>query len=233
MKTESCREWRESLGAYALSQLEDEERVRLEAHLDGCPRCSAELEQLTALVHPMSLADPARFDTPPALPASLAGRVSAAIGREQRTRRRRRASFGLAFAGATAAVAACLAIFVFSGGSSEEPGQHVTFASLPKGIDVSAKLIPNPFGTEIHMYVKGVSSGTLCRVYLESDDGTRLSAGTFRYRWGDESFPILSSGLDLAKTAALELRIGSHSYRAKVDSPESEGAPNPSQEERQ
>ena len=33
MKTESCREWRESLGAYALGQLPEGERAALEAHL--------------------------------------------------------------------------------------------------------------------------------------------------------------------------------------------------------
>ena len=99
MKPESCREWRESLGAYALGQLGEEERVRLEAHLEGCPSCSAEIEQLAALSHPMSLADPARFDTAPALPPALAGRVAAAIGGERQTQRRRRVGFGLGVRG--------------------------------------------------------------------------------------------------------------------------------------
>jgi hypothetical protein len=223
MKAESCREWRESLGAYALGQLPHEERIRLESHLDGCPSCRAEVEQLSALVAPMSLADPARFDTTPELPPALAGRVAEAIGRERRVKRRRRTGFGFAFAGAAAAAAAILLLFVLGGGSETGPEQHVTFASLPKGTKVSAKLIPNAFGTEIHMYVQGVSSGTLCRVYLRSRDGKELSAGSFRYRWEkDGSYPILSSGLDLSKTAALELRIGGHDYSAKVDSSESE-----------
>ena len=43
MKAESCREWRESLGAYALGHLPAEERAGLEAHLDGCAECRAEL----------------------------------------------------------------------------------------------------------------------------------------------------------------------------------------------
>jgi hypothetical protein len=233
MKAESCREWRESLGAYALGQLSEEERIRLEAHLEGCPSCSAEIEQLAALRHPMSLADPARFDTAPALPSALAARVAAAIGRERLSRRRRRTGFGFAMAGATAAVAAALAIFVFSGSTQEGPGQHVSFASTPKGVKISAKLIPNPFGTEIHMYVKGVDSGTLCRVYLKSRDGTELSAGTFRYRWGDDSFPILSSALDLSKTEALEVKVGGRTYVAKLASSGSEDGSNPGQEERQ
>src|SRR6478672_6651208 len=234
MKTESCREWRESLGAYALGQLGEEERLRLEAHLEGCPRCRAELEQLTALSQPMALADPARFTNPaPALPPSLAVKVASAIGRERLRRRRRRAGFGLAFAGAGAAVAAVLAIFAFGDSSPAVPERHVTFNALPKGIQVSAKLLPNAFGTEIHMYVKGVSSGTLCRVYLRRQNGTELSAGTFRYRWGDDNFPILSSGLDLSKTEALEGRVGGRTFVANVDAGEPEANSNPTQEERQ
>ncbi len=233
MKAESCREWRESLGAYALGALEGEDRVRLEAHLEGCPSCSAELQQLGALIHPMSLADPARFDTTPALPAALAGRVSAAIGHERQTRQRRRLSFSLALGGASAALAALLVIFVFSAASTPGPEQQVSFSSLPKGTEISAKLIPNAFGTEIHMYVSGVSSGTLCRVYLRRPDGKLLSAGTFRYRWGDGHYPILSSALDLSKTEALEVRVGNRTYEAKLTSAESEASSKAGAEQRQ
>ena len=221
MKTDGCRERRESLGAYALGHLSAEERAALEAHLEGCPSCRAELEQLTAVVRPMSLADPARFESAPQLPATLGARVAATIARERLGRRRRRLRFGLAFGGVAAAVATVL-VLVLPGEEAAGPEQHVTFTSLPKGTKVSAKLIPNAFGTEIHMYVKGVSSGTLCRVYLHSRDGTLLSAGTFRYRWSDGSYPILSSALDLSKTDAMELRIGGHRYRAPIGDTDSE-----------
>jgi hypothetical protein len=216
MKTDGCRERRESLGAYALGHLSEEERAGLEAHLEGCASCRAELEQLTAVVRPMSLADPARFESAPQLPATLGARVAAAIARERLGRRRRRFRFGLALGGAAAAAAVALVLLVGGGGEATGPEQHVTFASLPNGTKVSAKLIPNAFGTEIHMYVKGVSSGTLCRVYLHSRDGALLPAGSFRYRWSDDGYPILSSALDLSKTDRMELRIGGRAYFAPV-----------------
>ena len=223
MKTDGCRERRESLGAYALGHLSEEERAGLEAHLEGCQSCRAELEQLAALVRPMSLADPARFESAPQLPATLGARVAAAIARERLGRRRTRLRFGLALGGAAAAVATAIVLLVLPGGETTGPEQHVTFSSLPQGTKISAKLIPNAFGTEIHMYVKGVSSGTLCRVYLRSEGGKLLSAGTFRYRWGDDgSFPILSSALDLSKTKAMEVRVGDRSYFATVSNTDSE-----------
>jgi Putative zinc-finger len=222
MKTDDCRERRESLGAYALGHLPEEERAGLEAHLDGCPSCRAEIELLGGMVRPMSLADPARFETAPVPPASLGVRVAAAIARERLGRRRRRLRLGLAIGGAAAAAAVALVLLVLPGEEAAGPERLVTFNSLPKGTKISAKLIPNAFGTEIHMYVKGVSSGSLCRVYLHSRDGALLSAGTFRYRWGDGSYPILSSALDLSKTDSMELRIGGHAYFATVGDTDSE-----------
>ncbi len=222
MKTDGCREWRESLGAYALDHLETGERAGLEAHLEGCPSCRSELEQIAPLVHPLSLADAARFESAPVPPPSLAGRVATAIGRERREQRRRRTTrFGIALGGAAATAAAVLVLFVLPGGEEpSSPEELVTFSSLPKGQKISAKLIPNAFGTEIHMYVKGVSSGTLCRVYLRSRDGTQLSAGTFRYRWGDGSYPTLSAALDLSKTEAMEVRVGGRRFVAPVNAPD-------------
>jgi hypothetical protein len=109
-------------------------------------------------------------------------------------------------------------IWILPGEEATGPEAHVRFTGLPGKLKISAKLIPNAFGTEIHMYVKGVSSGTLCRVYLRSRGGRRLSAGTFRYRWGDGSYPILSSALDLSKTGAMEIDVGDRVFTAAVGS---------------
>lgn len=225
MKAERCREWRESLGAYALGQLPDEERVALEAHLEGCPDCRAELESLTSVARLMPLADADRFGAAPVPPPALANRVAAAIAAERRTGRRRRLRLGLALSGAAAAaVAATLAIFVLSDSGGGPPERHISFQSLPPGMEISATLEPHAFGTEIHVYVKGVRSGALCRVFLRDPDGVRLSAGSFRYRWGDDSEAILSSALDLSRTAAIGIRVGNRTFVAPVGTPESTGA---------
>ncbi|HWO46456.1 MAG TPA: anti-sigma factor, partial [Solirubrobacterales bacterium] len=121
MKTRNdCREWRELLGAYALGHLEGDERAGLEAHLDGCPQCRAELASLQPVALMLPHADPARFGPAPQPPAELGQRVAATIAaeRERGEKRQRRRRFGgFALGGATAAVAAVLLLFVFGGGS--------------------------------------------------------------------------------------------------------------------
>lgn len=219
MTTERCREWRESLGALALGQLPEEECAALEAHLEGCRECRAELNSLTGVARLLPMADPEHFDTAPAPPPSLADQVVATIRTEQRKGRRRRLRLGLAFSGATAAIAAAaLAIFVLPGGSSGTPEQHVSFASLPPGLRISANLEPHAYGTEIHMYVKGAPSGTLCRVFVRGPNGVQQSAGSFRYRWGDDSDAVLSAALDLSRTKAIGVRVGQRTFVERVDS---------------
>lgn len=219
MKTDQCREWRESLGAYALGHLAPEERAGLEAHLEGCPQCRAEVESLQGVALLLPHADPARFDSSPQPSPDLGKRIFASLGseRQEKTRRRRlRLGFGFG-GGAVAVAAAVLALVILPGGGESQPHQEVRFGSLPKGIEIGAKLEPHAFGTEIHMYVSGVRSGTLCRVFLRADDGTRYPAGSFRYRWGDDADAVLSSALDLSRTAAIGVHAGNQTFIAPVD----------------
>lgn len=236
MRAEEHRELRLSLGAYALGDLPAAERAALEGHLRECEECRAEVAELESVGRLLALADPARFDEPaPRPPAELGERVAAAIGGERKTRRtrRQRHRFGFALAGATAAAAVILALVLFTGGegSGEDPAQHVEFGSLPGKVQISASLIPHAFGTEIHMYVKGARSGTLCRVFLRDGRGRSYSAGSFRYRWGDDSNAVLSSALDLSQTRSIAIHVGDHTYVAPVGQGASAAIWNPNEED--
>lgn len=236
MRAEEHRELRLSLGAYALGDLPATERATLDGHLQECAECRAELAELESVASLLPLADPARFDQPaPLPPAELGQRVAAAIGGEQRTRhaRRRRRRFGFALAGATAAAAVVLALVLFTGGegSGGDPAQHVEFGSLPGKVQISASLVPHAFGTEIHMYVKGARSGTLCRVFLRDRQGRSFSAGSFRYRWGDDSNAVLSSALDLSQTQSIAIHVGDHTYLARVGQGPGPATWNPNEED--
>ncbi|HEY6731851.1 MAG TPA: zf-HC2 domain-containing protein [Solirubrobacterales bacterium] len=221
MKTEGCRKWRELLGAYALGHLQGAERLGLEAHLEGCDECRAELATLTPVAELLPHADPARFESAPQPPPELGQRIAAVIEAEKRRdrQRRQRRRFGFALGGAAAAIAAAVLLLFVLQGDGEDPTRHVKFTSLPDDVSIYATLEPHAYGTEIHMYVKGVASGTLCRVYLRGPGGTDYSAGTFRYRWGDDSNAILSSALDLSRTRAIVVHAGKRTFVAPVDAP--------------
>jgi anti-sigma factor RsiW len=214
-----CRDWRELLGVYALGQLEGDERAGLEAHLDGCAQCRAELALLQPVAQMLPHADPAHFETAPKPPPELGARIAATIAgeREKAERRRRRVFGGFAFGGAAAALAAVvLAVFVLGGGGEGQPEQHVRFAAVPRGVTIDATLEPHTYGTEIRMYVHGVASGTLCTVSLRGPHGVSYPAGTFRYRWGEDSEAVLSSALDLSRTRAITVRAGNRTFVAPV-----------------
>jgi anti-sigma factor RsiW len=221
MKTRNeCRDWRELLGAHALGRLEGDERAGLEAHLDGCAGCRAELALLEPVARMLPHADPERFESAPQPPPELGARIAATIAGEQQQagkRRRRRLLGGFALGGATAALAAAvLAIFVLGGGGSGEPARHVRFAALPQGVKIDATLEPHSYGTEIRMYVHGVESGTLCTVSLRGPGGVSYPAGTFRYRWEEDSEAVLSSALDLSRTRAVVVRAGRQTFVAPL-----------------
>jgi len=218
MTTEDCRHWKEALGAYALGHLAPGERAGVEAHLEGCAACRAEADSLGSVARLLPHADPAQFGPAPQPPPELGRRIVATIGSERRSQRRqRRWRWGLGLGGAAAAAAAAvLAIFVLSGGEAGEPKQHVAFGSLPTGVKISATLQPQAFGTEIHMYVKGIRSGTLCQVYMRGPDGREVSAGTFRYRWGADSDATLAAALDLSRAQALVVHAGRRTFVAPL-----------------
>ena len=224
MKTRNeCREWRELLGAYALGHLEGDERAGLEAHLEGCAGCREELAALAPVAKMLPHADPARFGPAPQPPPELGQRIAATIAAEKRQaekKRRRRLFGGFAFGGVAAAAAtAVLLLFVFGGDGGQGPAQQVRFANLPEGISIDATLEPHAYGTEIHMYVHGVPSGTLCRVWLRGPKDVSYPAGTFRYRWGDDSDAVLSSALDLSRTRAVVVDTGKRTFVAPVNQP--------------
>jgi hypothetical protein len=223
MRTDDHRDWRLSLGAYALGDLPADERAALAAHLEGCAECRGELRSLEGVAALLPLADPARIEQPAVRPpADLGARIEAQIAgesaKEGRARRRRRFRWGLSGAVATAAVAAVLALIVLPiDGGENSPAQQVRFASVPNGVSIKATLEPHAFGTEIQMYVSGISSGTLCRVFLRDAGGRTFSAGSFRYRWGDDSEAELSSALDLSQAAAIGVHAGGRTFVAPVD----------------
>ena len=221
MTAEACREWRESLGAYVLGRLPEDERAATRAHIEGCAACRAEAESLAPLAELMAKGDPAQLAASPAPPPALADQIAERIRGESRgrthRRRRRRMVFGLS-AATVAASAAVAGAIVLSSPDNQEPAQRVAFHSLPRGVEVAALVEPRSFGTEIRMQVSGMRSGTLCRVFLRRSDGVRVPAGSFRYRYssGGPEQAVLTSALDLSEAEAVGLHAGPRTFVAPL-----------------
>jgi Putative zinc-finger len=220
MTAEGCRQRREELGAYALGGLSEPERTALEAHVEGCDACRAELDRLAPVAALLERADPARLEQAPRPPEGLALGVLGRIRDEQRAKRRRRVRWGFAFAGAAATIAVAVVLISSLGGSDaqEIPGvQKVSFETTEPGLHLSAALVPRAWGTEIHMYVKGAEKGELCSVWLRRADGARVPAGSFTYRYeapGDVA--ILTSAIPTKRVRALGLQVGPERFVAEV-----------------
>lgn len=217
MRAEEHRELRLALGALALGDLPAADRAAVEGHLRECAECREELAGLESVGRLLSLADPDRVSQPaPRPPRELGTRIEAAIAAERRTRRvGRRRRFALAALAGAAAIAAALVLLV-GGGGTGPPSERVEFGSLPSGVEIGATLVPRSFGTEIHMYVSGIRSGTLCRVFLRDSRGRSFSAGSFRYRWDGGSEAVLSSALDLSRADRIAVRAGARTFVAAI-----------------
>ena len=103
---EGCHPYREQIGAFLLGKLDGGELEAMQAHLDGCPVCRAEVRELEPVVAALADADPDRIAGDPRPPGDLEESPSAPILGEIHRAHSRRRGYGWA------AVAAAAAVFV-------------------------------------------------------------------------------------------------------------------------
>jgi anti-sigma factor RsiW len=178
MTLDGCRRWREQLGAYLFDRIAPAERVALEAHLDGCADCRAELAELRPVAASLSAADPAHLGAPPAPPAELADRVLWQVRSARRAAFRRRWALR-----ATAGVAA--AVIAISIALALKPAPRVekevfAFKTLPVGVVADATLYHRTAGVEVWIKVKGLAPGRTYAVWVRRRSGDKESLGTFK-----------------------------------------------------
>ena len=80
----TCDEVRMSLGVYVLGALEDDEVAEVEAHLDGCPECQAELAELSGLPRVLALVSEDDIQHAAAPPRAVLDRLVATSVRHSR-----------------------------------------------------------------------------------------------------------------------------------------------------
>lgn len=185
-----CRRWRGELARRAVGHDDPAADPALDAHLDGCPACQAELDELRAVADAAALADPERLGAAPVAPA-LADRIVARVAQESATSTRRR-RLVLAAASAAAAVAAVL---LGLGLSSDAPDRatRIELAGV-RGVDGVATLTERAWGTEVTLEVSGLDEGEMYWLWLSGPDGHRVVAGSLAGT-GDQARAVLASAL--------------------------------------
>ncbi|MET3804925.1 hypothetical protein ABIB25_001921 [Nakamurella sp. UYEF19] len=178
----SHRELREMLGYYVTGKLDEPERLSLQAHLDGCAACRAEVAELRGTVRKLDLVDVARIDSEPSPPPGLGEDVIRHVRAAQSVRRPRRSTPLL-----IAAAIAALAIGLGAGWWLKPtpatvalpPTETVAVQVDRAPVDASAKLINHTWGVEIQLTASGFETGHAYQVEMINTRGERSSAGEF------------------------------------------------------
>lgn len=210
------RPFREMLGAYLLGHLTDEERVAVEARLDGSPSLRAELAELRPVVALLPHVRGEDLGTRPAPPADLGDRIMQRIGRERAATRlgvRRQLWRSTTIGGAVLAAAAVIALAFAIRSDGDTPGpqrptREIELASSVEGQTARATLTGFGWGTRIEIAAQGlVDPGTVYTVYLEDAAGNRIAAGTFRGLADQPIECVMSSALQLGEASDLTIEI--------------------------
>jgi hypothetical protein len=208
-----------SLGAYVLGALDPVERSHVEAHLAGCTACRDEVSQLAVLpgllsrVRVEDVLDPT---PPPRMAEQLIARFRAA----RRARRRR-----LAVAVSTVAVAAAgvlaFAVATNDAGnpSPPQPVAQVSATNHRTGVAGKMALRPTAWGTAVRVRLRGVPSGTRCRLIVASRSGRRDVAGSWRADYAGAADVETATAIPKDQLSSLEVvtSTGQRLLRASVE----------------
>lgn len=200
-------EIRHALGLHALGRLSQEESQTVRGHLDGCPRCRAELAELAPTADLLGRVDLSALEESPTPPPGLGRAVQERVARE---RRRRRAVPGRA-AVAVAAGVLLVALGGVGGWSLRPvpatppttPAQVETSRGVP--VVASAELIDHTWGMEVVLDAQGFDDGERYLVQVVDEDGEVSTAGAFVGTGSREMLCRLNSGVLLRDAVAFEV----------------------------
>lgn len=217
MRQEDHRAIREQLGAFALGQLDADERLAVQAHLDGCPSCRAELAAIAPLAGPLRAVRPERIDAQPVPPPGLGEAVLARIRAEAgvpsipaaRSRTAGRSAQILRAAAAAAVIALAAGAIGFGlsaqGRDATQGALETVAVQAAADVRASAELVPHTWGLEIKLVATGFEPGLPYRVSVTDDQGRTADAGGFVGTGTDQMRCNLNSSVLRADAAEFQV----------------------------
>ncbi|MET0821616.1 MAG: zf-HC2 domain-containing protein [Aeromicrobium sp.] len=198
-------ELREALGAYALDQLDDDQRREVELHLATCATCPTELTEIRPVARALRAvdADVVAGAASVQVPAALDDRIRRALpppGRASRPHGR------LAGAAAVAVAAAVVVAAVVVRDDDAKP----TVIAVPRvttapGVTAAAGLVDHTWGVEVKLRASGLPAGERFQMWVVADDGSSREAGEFIGVAGTEIVCDMSSSVLLEDAAAFRV----------------------------
>lgn len=174
---DSCRTWREQLGAYVLGLLPPDDVQQLEAHLAGCDRCRTELQQIRPVAAALREVDVDAVSDTEEAPAALRVRVFNRLDKERQLQRRNELARRLT---AAAAVIALLGIgSLLRQPVAGPPLEPVALQVNDDAVVAEADLINHTWGTEVILEATGLGAGEEYELTFDTTDGQRVAGGTF------------------------------------------------------
>lgn len=174
MSSDACRDFRGDLAVRALGRTDPDRDAALDAHLDGCAACRAELADTRSVATALGHADPAHVSAEVEAPPELSARIFEAVGAGEASRAKRTRAV-VAAASALVVAAAVVAGLVFWRGDADG-GQRIELAG--EEASGTAELVARSWGTAVALEVTGLDDGEVYWLWLTGEDGKRVAAGT-------------------------------------------------------
>lgn len=182
----ACERWLEELGGYVLDGLDAAERAQVEEHLATCPACRREVDELAEILPLLDLAAEELPLPPERLREQALARATAQPPAPTPNRTRRRAPLALAaVAGVVLGAVMTLGVVRLLAGDPEpQPDLVATIQGVGSaGDDLEGEVSFRSFssGTVIRLDLEGFDLSqdvAYYQVWLEDEDGQRISAGT-------------------------------------------------------
>jgi hypothetical protein len=180
----------ELLGAYVLGVLDGEEWESVRRHLDGCPYCRLEVDDLRQMEAALGEVPPEAFlEGPPPGGDLLLRKAIDQVRGERRTRQRRRST-------RLAVAAAAIAVVALAGGllagrltapdAPAAPAAAVAVAGRTAaatdpgtGATLSVAVEPAAGWVRLRATIGGIAAGEPCRLYAVARDGSRWQVGSW------------------------------------------------------
>jgi len=185
----TCEQVRESAAVRLLTGGPPDAAV--EAHVEDCAGCRAELDLMTPLPGLLATAAAAveQLDAPPPSDELLERLLNAAA--YERHRRRRRSAFVAVVGVAAAALIAVPVAVAATHRNDSPPGStisdrvHASATNAVTGVSGDVTLGRSSWGSAVDLTVSGVQAGTSCTVVVVTKDGSRQTAAT----WWAQEYP--------------------------------------------